>query len=81
VSVGVGTRGRFVVPPETPGRNPDKNVVGFRDVKIGVGDGDIIQIESGLKEGDKVVLNLGSQIASVMRVDANEISLPPSGKH
>jgi multidrug efflux pump subunit AcrA (membrane-fusion protein) len=56
-------------------------VVGFRDVKIGVGDGDIIQIESGLKEGDKVVLNLGSQIASGMKVDAKEISLPPSGKH
>jgi hypothetical protein len=55
-------------------------VVGFRDVKIGVGDGDIIQIESGLKEGDKVVLNLGSQIASGMKVDAHEISLPPSGK-
>ena len=34
----------------------DKNVVEFRDVKIGVGDGDIIQIESGLKEGDRVVL-------------------------
>jgi hypothetical protein len=55
-------------------------VVGFRDLKIGVGDGDIIQIESGLKEGNKVVLNLGSQIASGMKVDANEISLPPSGK-
>jgi multidrug efflux pump subunit AcrA (membrane-fusion protein) len=58
----------------------DKNVVEFRDVKIGVDDGDVVQIESGLKEGDKVVLNLGSQIASGMKVDAHELSLPPSGK-
>jgi multidrug efflux pump subunit AcrA (membrane-fusion protein) len=55
-------------------------VVEFRDVKIGVDDGDVVQIESGLKEGDKVVLNLSSQIASGMKVDAHELSLPPSGK-
>jgi RND family efflux transporter MFP subunit len=58
----------------------DKNVVEFRDVKIGVDDGDVVQIESGLKEGDKVVLNVSSQIASGMKVDAHELSLPPSGK-
>jgi hypothetical protein len=56
-------------------------VVEFRYVKIGVGDGHIIQIEFGLKEDGKVVLNLGSQIASGMKVDAHKISLPPSGKH
>jgi RND family efflux transporter MFP subunit len=52
----------------------DKNVVEFRDVKIGVDDGDVVQIESGLNEGDKVVLNLSSQIASGMKVDAHELS-------
>jgi multidrug efflux pump subunit AcrA (membrane-fusion protein) len=58
----------------------DRNVVEFRDVKIGVDDGNVVRIESGLKEGDKVVLNDSSQIASGMRVDAHERSLRPSGK-
>jgi RND family efflux transporter MFP subunit len=58
----------------------DKNVVEFRDVKIGVDEGDVVQIESGLKEGDKVALNLSSQIASGMKVDAHELSLQPSEK-
>jgi RND family efflux transporter MFP subunit len=58
----------------------DKNVVEFRDVKIGADDGDVVQIESGLKEGDKVALNVSSQIASGMKVDAHELGLRPSGK-
>ena len=58
----------------------DKNVVEFRDVKIGVDQGDVVQIESGLKEGDKVVLNLSGQIAAGMKVDAHELSHPPSAK-
>jgi RND family efflux transporter MFP subunit len=58
----------------------DRNVVEFRDVKIGADDGDVVQIESGLKEGDKVVLNVSSQIASGMKVDAHELRLPSSGK-
>ena len=58
----------------------DKNMVEFRNVKIGVDDGDVVQIESGLKEGDKVVLNVSSLIASGMKVDAHELSLQPSGK-
>jgi membrane fusion protein, multidrug efflux system len=45
-----------------------------------VDDGDVVQIESGLKEGDKVVLNVSSQIASGMKVDAHELGLRPSGK-
>jgi RND family efflux transporter MFP subunit len=52
----------------------DKNVVQFRDVKIGVDDGDVVQIESGLKEGDKVAVNLSSQVASGMKVDAHQLS-------
>jgi membrane fusion protein, multidrug efflux system len=58
----------------------DKNVVEFRDVKIGVDDGDVVQIESGLKEGDKVVLNVSSQIASGMKVDPHQLSLQLSEK-
>jgi hypothetical protein len=42
----------------------EKNVAEFWDVQIGADDGDVVQVESGLKEGDKIVLNLGSQIAS-----------------
>jgi hypothetical protein len=55
-------------------------VVGFRDVKIGADDGDVVQFESGLKEGDKDVLNVSSQIASGMKGDAHERTLRPSGK-
>jgi RND family efflux transporter MFP subunit len=58
----------------------DKNMVEFRDVKIGVDDGDVVQIESGLKEGDKVVLNVSSQIASGMKVDPHELSHRPAGR-
>jgi RND family efflux transporter MFP subunit len=58
----------------------EKNVVEFRDVKIGADDGDVVQIESGLKEGDKVVLNISSQIASGMKVDAHELGVRISEK-
>ena len=58
----------------------EKNVVEFRDVKIGADDGDVVQIESGLKEGDKVVLNISSQIASGMKVDAHELGVQISEK-
>jgi RND family efflux transporter MFP subunit len=57
-----------------------RNVVELRDVKIGVDNGSEVQIASGLKEGDKVALNLSSQITSGMKVDARALSLPPSGK-
>lgn len=58
----------------------EKDVVEFRDVKIGADDGDVVQIESGLKEGDKVVLNISSQIASGMKVDAHELDVRISEK-
>lgn len=58
----------------------EKDVVEFRDVKIGADDGDVVQIESGLKEGDKVVLNISSQIASGMKVDAHELGVRISEK-
>jgi membrane fusion protein, multidrug efflux system len=49
-----------------------RNVVEFRDVEIGVDDGDVVQINSGLQEGDRVALNLSSQIASGTKVEAHE---------
>jgi RND family efflux transporter MFP subunit len=58
----------------------DKSVVEFRDVKVGVDDGDVVQIESGLKEGNRVVLNISSQIASGMKVDAHELGVRLSEK-
>jgi multidrug efflux pump subunit AcrA (membrane-fusion protein) len=58
----------------------EKNVVEFGDVKIGAGDRAVVQIESGLKEGDKIVLNISSQVASGMKVDPHELSLRASGK-
>jgi multidrug efflux pump subunit AcrA (membrane-fusion protein) len=57
-----------------------KNVVEFRDVKIGIDDGDVVQIESGLQEGDRVALNLSSQIASGVKVDARELGVQLSEK-
>ena len=61
----------------------DKNVLQFRDVKIGTDDGDVVQIQSGLKEGDKVALNLSSQVASGMKVDAHDLDpgAPETGDH
>jgi RND family efflux transporter MFP subunit len=56
------------------------DVVEFRDVKIGVDDGEVVQIESGLEEGDKVVLNISSQIASGMKVDPHELGVRLSEK-
>lgn len=55
----------------------NKNVVEFRDVKIGVDDGNVVQIESGLKEGDRVALNLSSQIVSGMKVEAHDLDASP----
>ncbi len=52
-----------------------KNVLEFREVKIGSDDGDVVQIELGLQEGDKVALNLSSQITSGMKVDAHELGV------
>jgi hypothetical protein len=78
-SSGPDSRGRLVVSPRVA--ILEKNVVEFSGSQDRAGDGDVAQIESSLKEGSKVVLNLRSQIASGMKVDAHELSLPPSQKH
>jgi RND family efflux transporter MFP subunit len=57
-----------------------RNVVEFREVKVGLDDGDVVQIESGLQEGDRVALNLSSQIASGVKVDAHELGVRLSEK-
>lgn len=58
----------------------DKDVVEFRDVKIGIDDGNTVQIATGLKEGERVVLNISSQVASGEKVDAHDVGLKGSGK-
>ncbi len=57
----------------------DNNIVEFRDVKIGIDDGDVVQIKSGLKEGERVVLNVSNQITSGMKVDARQFRSQPTG--
>ncbi len=49
----------------------DDGKVGFRDVEIGVDQGDVVEIASGLSIGDRVALNLSSQIADGDRVTPN----------
>ena len=47
------------------------DTVSFRDVTIASDDGNMVSIGSGLAVGDKVVLNLSSQIAAGAKVKAN----------
>ena len=46
-------------------------VVDFKDVTIANDDGDVVAIDSGLAIGDKVALNLSSQIAAGEKVKAS----------
>jgi multidrug efflux pump subunit AcrA (membrane-fusion protein) len=50
-----------------------KGVVELRNVTITRDNGNVIEISSGLKEGDKVALNLSSRIPAGQKVEANEI--------
>jgi len=45
--------------------------VSFRDVAIASDDGNVVSIGSGLSIGDKVALNLSSQIAAGAKVKPN----------
>lgn len=47
------------------------DTVSFRDITIASDDGNMVSIGSGLAVGDKVVLNLSSQIAAGAKVKAN----------
>jgi len=51
----------------------EKGAVELRNVTIARDNGNLVEISSGLKEGDKVVLNLSSRILAGQKVEANEI--------
>jgi hypothetical protein len=48
-------------------------------VQIARDNGSLVELASGVKPGDRLVLNISSQIASGQPVSANE-SAPASGK-
>ncbi|WP_158813665.1 efflux RND transporter periplasmic adaptor subunit [Methylocapsa sp. S129] len=50
----------------------EKGVVAFRDVTIGSDEGNVVGISAGLAMGDRVALNLSSQIAAGEKVKLNE---------
>ena len=52
-----------------------QNTVKFRDVSIARDNGDFVEIESGLSEGDRVALNISNQIA-----DGDKVTLIESDK-
>jgi RND family efflux transporter MFP subunit len=51
----------------------EKGAVELRNVTIARDNGNVVEISSGLKEGDKVALNLSSRILAGQKVEANEI--------
>jgi RND family efflux transporter MFP subunit len=50
----------------------DDGKINFRDIEIGVDQGDVVEIASGLSIGERVALNLSSQVADGDRVTANQ---------
>jgi RND family efflux transporter MFP subunit len=55
----------------------DKNMVRFQNVSIARDNGNVVDIGSGLEMGDKVALNMSSQIVAGEKVRANEIDQEP----
>jgi membrane fusion protein, multidrug efflux system len=55
----------------------DKNAVKFQSVSIARDNGNVVDIGSGLEIGDKVALNMSSQIVAGEKVRANEIDQQP----
>jgi RND family efflux transporter MFP subunit len=51
----------------------ENGVVGIRDVTIARDNGNVVEISSGLREGDKLALNLSSRIISGQKIEENEI--------
>ncbi|SRR5579883_253293 len=58
----------------------DENRVRFRKVEIGADDGGVVQITDGLKAGDRVVLNVSSQITDGEQVKTNDANAGPWSK-
>ena len=51
----------------------EDGIVNLKDVTIARDNGNVVEISSGLKEGDKVALNLSSRIVAGERVEINEL--------
>jgi RND family efflux transporter MFP subunit len=51
----------------------ENGAIVIKDVTIGRDNGNLVEISSGLAEGDKVALNLNSQVLSGQKVEVNEI--------
>ncbi|HLJ65468.1 MAG TPA: efflux RND transporter periplasmic adaptor subunit, partial [Stellaceae bacterium] len=56
----------------------DDGVVSFRDLTIARDDGNMVEIGSGLHEGERVVLNISNQIAAGDKVNATETPGSPA---
>jgi RND family efflux transporter MFP subunit len=59
------------------------NVVSFRNVSIARDDGNVVELGSGVSAGDKVVLNVSSQIVEGQKVEVNDggDNPAPAAKH
>jgi hypothetical protein len=51
----------------------DKGIITFRDVTIGTDEGSVVSLVSGLENGDRVALNLSSQIVAGAKVKAQDM--------
>jgi RND family efflux transporter MFP subunit len=51
----------------------EDGIVNLKDVTIARDNGNVVEISSGLKEGDKVALNLSSRIVAGERIEINEL--------
>jgi multidrug efflux pump subunit AcrA (membrane-fusion protein) len=49
--------------------------VEFRDVAIASDDGNLVAIRSGLNSGDRVIVNLSSQIVNGVKVKMHELNV------
>jgi multidrug efflux pump subunit AcrA (membrane-fusion protein) len=58
----------------------ENGVVSIKDVTIARDDGNVVEIGSGLTIGDKVVLNLSTQIVDGEKVKINEIDQGNTGR-
>jgi RND family efflux transporter MFP subunit len=57
----------------------DGDYVKFRDVTIAEDDGSTVALASGVKDGDKVVLNISSEIADGEKIHVNDTDGNPAG--
>jgi RND family efflux transporter MFP subunit len=53
----------------------DKGIVEFRDVVISSDDGNLVAIRSGLNDGDRIIVNLSSEIVDGQKVQTHELNV------